>query len=158
MKKAAVLTLILQFITTSVFAQSSSPNRYEVETLVNPNAGKKDTREVNAVLIFEKDGIKIQSRRSKEIFKEFSYSDIRSAQHSYSKRATLPMSTGTAAVLSVLSGMPLFLMAGKKEKHWLTVATDNDFAVLKIENDNYRLIRMEFIVKKIAIVDIDENR
>jgi hypothetical protein len=38
------------------------------------------------------------------------------------------------------------------------VATDDSYAVLKIENDNYRLIRMEFIIKKIAIVDIDENR
>jgi hypothetical protein len=37
------------------------------------------------------------------------------------------------------------------------VSTGEDYAVLKIENDNYRLIRMEFIVKKIDIVDIDES-
>jgi hypothetical protein len=156
MKKALVLTLILQFTSTYLFAQS--PNRYEVETLANPNAGKKDTREVNAVLIFEKNGFRIQSRRNKEVFKEFRYSDIKTVQHSYSKKAALSMSMSTALALSVLTGTPLFLLAGKKEKHWLTIATDDDYAVLKIENDNYRLIRMEFIVKKIAIVDIDENR
>lgn len=156
MKRAIILTLILQFVANS-YAQSS-PNRYEVETLANPNAGKKDTREVNAVLIFEKDGFSIQSRRNKKVFKEFMYSNIKSAQHSYSKKAALSMSMSTALALSVLTGTPLFLLAGKKEKHWLTVATDNDYAVLKIENDNYRLIRMEFIVKKIDIVDIDENR
>jgi hypothetical protein len=38
------------------------------------------------------------------------------------------------------------------------VATDDDYAVMKIENDIYRLIRMEFIVKKVGIVDIDEGR
>src|SRR5687767_14804531 len=156
MKRTIVLTLILQFITTSAFGQTA-PNRYEVEILANPNAGKKDTREVNAVLIFEKDGIKIQSRRSKEIFKEFKYSDIRSAEHSFGRKYPFQMSKRTAIALSVLSGMPLFMMARGKERHWLMVATDEDYAVLKIENDNYRLIRMELIVKKIGIVDIDEN-
>ena len=155
MKRTIVLTLVLQFIAVSALGQSA-PNRYEVEILANPNAGRKDTREVNSVLIFEKDGIKIQSRRSREIFKEFRYSDIRSAEHAY-RRPTFQMSK-TATALSLLSGMPLFLLAREKDKHWLIVATDDDYAVLKIENDNYRMIRMEFIVKKIGIVDIDENR
>ena len=158
MKRTIVLTLILQFITTSAFGQTA-PNRYEVEILANPNAGKKDTREVNAVLMFEKDGIKIQSRRSSEIFKEFRYSDIRTAEHAYrTKNPFQGMSKGTAVALSLLSGMPLLLLAREKEKHWLIVATDEDYGVLKIENDNYRLIRMEFIVKKIGIMDIDEGR
>ena len=135
-----------------------APNRYEVEWLTNPNAGRKDTREVNAVLMFEKDGIKIQSRRSREIFKEFRYTDIRSAEHSYSRNALFRTSNRTAMALGVLSGMSIFLMSREKEKHWLMVTTDEDYAVLKIENDNYRLIRMEFIVRKIDIVDIDENR
>ena len=78
MKSIIVLTLILQFIAASALGQAAL-NRYEVEFLTNPNAGKKDTREVNSVLVFEKDGVKIQSRRSKEIFREFAYSDIRSA-------------------------------------------------------------------------------
>ena len=30
-----------------------TPNKYEVEILSNPTAGKKDTREVNSVIIFE---------------------------------------------------------------------------------------------------------
>lgn len=157
MKRTIVLTLILHFAITTVFGQTAR-NRYEVEMLDNPNAGKKDTREVNAVLVFEEGAIKIQSRRSSKIFREFKYSDIRSAEHSYSKKPTFKMSGRAAIALTLLSGMPLFLMAREKEKHWLMVATDNDYAVLKIENDNYRLIRMEFIVKKVGIVDVDEDR
>jgi hypothetical protein len=156
MKRTIVLTLIL-LITNSALGQTA-PNRYEVEFLTNPNAGKKDTREVNAVLLFEVDGIKIQSRRSSKIFKEFKYANIKSAEHSYGRKHPFQMSKGTAIALSVLSGMPLFLLARQKDKHWLMVATDDDYAVLKIENDNYRLIRMEFIVKKVGIVDIDENK
>src|SRR5688572_29819830 len=138
MKTTIVLTLIIQLITTSAWGQLT-PNRYEVEILANPNAGKKDTREVNAVLVFEPDGIKVQSRRSKEIFKEFTYEDIRTAEHSYGKKPGFQMSNRTALALSVLSGMPLFLLSRQKDRHWLTVATDNDYAVMKIENDNYRM-------------------
>ena len=157
MKRLIVLTLITQFVIASVFGQTGA-TPYEVELLRNPNAGRKDTREVNAVLMFEKDGIRIQSRRSKEIFKEFRYSDIRSAEHSYSRKSKFQMSERTMLALILLSGMPLFLLAREKEKHWVIVATDDDYAVIKIENDNYRLIRMEFIVKKVGIVDIDEGR
>ena len=157
MKRTIVLTLIFQLVVTSAFGQIAQ-RLYEVEILANPNAGRKDTREVNAVLIFEKDGVKIRSRRSSKIFKEFRYSDIRSAEHSYSRNPVFQTSNKTAIALSVLSGMSIFMLARQKEKHWLMVATDDDYAVLKIENDNYRLIRMEFIVKKIGIVDIDENR
>ena len=157
MKRIIVLTLILQFITTAALGQRASVP-FEVELLMNPNAGRKDTREVNAVLVFEADGIRVQSRRSKEVFKKFSYSDIRSAEHAFRRRSPYRMSRGTAIALTVLSGMPIFLLAAReKEKHFLIVATDDDYAVLKIENDNYRLIRMEFIVKKVGIVDLDEN-
>ena len=156
MKRTIILTLIIQLIATSALGQAT-PSLYEVEILKNPNAGRKDTREVNAVLIFEPDGIKVQSRRSKEIFKEFRYSDIRSAEHAYKTKNRFQMSERTALILSVLSGMPLFLMSREKEKHWLIVATDEDYGVMKIENDNYRMIRMEFKVKKVDIVDIDEN-
>lgn len=157
MKRSIILTLILQLIAISALGQTAGAD-YEVELLTNPNAGRKDTREVNAVLVFEKDGIRIQSRRSSEIFKEFRYSDIRSAEHSYSRKPKSQMSERTMLALTLLSGMPLFLLAKEKEKHWVIVATDDDFAVMKIENDNYRLIRMEFIVKKVGIVDIDEGR
>jgi hypothetical protein len=109
MKRIIVLTLILQFVTASVFGQTASAP-YEVELLKNPNAGRKDTREVNAVLIFEKDSIKIQSRRSKERFKEFKYSDIKSTEHSYSKNPIFASGNKTAMALAVLSGMSIFLM------------------------------------------------
>jgi len=151
---AGVLTVTF-FLTTSGFAQTS-PNRYEVETLANPNKGRKDTREVNAVLIFERDGLKIQSRRSNEIFKEFKYSEIKTADHSFSKKLSFTPSAGMIA-LSVMTGLPFFLLPTRKEKHWLVLTTNNDFAVLKIENDNYRLIRLELLTKKVDLADIDEE-
>ena len=156
MKTITAWTVIFVIVISSSGFAQTSPNRYEVETLANPNRGKKDTREVNAVLIFEKDGLKIQSRRSNQVFKEFKYVDIKTADHSYSKRLSFSPSAGTI-ILSVVTGLPLFLLPTRKEKHWLVLTTRDDFAVLKIENDNYRLIRLELLTKKIELADIDEE-
>ena len=126
--------------------------------LKNPNAGRKDTREVNAVLSFEPDSVRIESRRSKGVFKEFKYSDIKTVEHAYKDESPFRVSKGGVIALSIFTGSPLLLLlAREKEKHFLLVATEEDYAVMKIENDNYRLIRMEFIVKKVGIVDIDEG-
>jgi hypothetical protein len=121
-ERIIVFTLIVQLIASSALGQKASVP-FEVELLMNPNAGRKDTREVNAVLVFEADGIRVQSRRSREVFKKFSYSDIRSAEHAFRRRSLYRMS-GTAIALAVLSGMPIFLLAAReKEKHFLIVAT-----------------------------------
>lgn len=157
MKQAVGLLLIL-LLAPSTFAQPAKINRYEVEILANPNPGKKDTRQVNSVLMFETESIKIQSRRSNEYFKEFKYSDIVSAEHSYTKKPFYSLSLGTTIALTALTGLPLFLLPRKKERHWLTIVTDTDFAVMKVENDNYRMLRNELIVRKIRITDLREDK
>lgn len=136
----------------------AKPNRYEVEILTNPNPGKKDTRQVNAVLVFDAEVLRIQSRRNNEIFKEFKYSEITSAEHSYTKKPFFSVSRGTAIALTAFTGLPFFLLPGRKEKHWLTIVSDTDFAVLKIENDNYRMIKNECLVRKIDITSFNEAK
>lgn len=152
MKKLIFLILIFSQIS---FAQVSL-NRYEVEILMNPNKGGKDTREVNCVLIFEKDAVKINSRRKKDkIYKDFNFKDIKYVEHSFSK--TPFMTTATKSVIfAVLTGLPLYF--GQTEKHWLTLVTDTDFVVLKIENDNFRLLKNEFMMRNFDVVNINEDR
>ena len=128
---------------------------YEAELLANPNKSKKDTREINAVLIFENDSLKIISRRKKEVFREFKYSEIKWVEHSYSKNPFFSERVRDV-ILASLFASPFLLQ--KEEKHWLTILSEKDFAVLKIENDNYRLIRMEFLVREIGIENVNENR
>jgi hypothetical protein len=152
MKKLIITTFILIQVSIG-FAQSSS-NSYEVEILMNPNKGGKDTREVNSVLTFEKDSLKIVSRRKNKVFKEFNYSDIRSVEHSYSKDPFFSVAA-KATIMMLLTGLPIFY--SQNEKHWITVLSENDFAVLKVENDNYRMLRNEFFIKKLALEDVNEN-
>lgn len=150
---AILIVLVLQSVLT--YGQTT-PNRYEVEIFANPNAGRKDTREVNAVIVFEKEMLRIESRRKPKIFKEFKYSDIISAEHSFSKAPFFSDSTA-AILLTAMTGFPVFLLV-KKEKHWLIIASGDDFAVLKIENDNYRMIKLELAIKKIDVLNIDEDK
>lgn len=153
MKKPIVLLLIVLLWQAS-FAQLSG-SRYEVEILKNPNKGGKDTREVNAVLIFEKEALKIISRRKKEVFKELKYANIEYVEHSYSKNPFFTTAT-RAAILMLFTGLPLFY--DQNEKHWLTIVSESDFAVLKVENDNFRLLKNEFMVRKFDVININEDK
>jgi hypothetical protein len=154
MKKLILFSLIVLLPASFVFSQTS-PNRYEAELLMNPNPGGKDTREVNAVIIFEKESIKIFSRRKNGFFKEFGYKDIKFVEHSFSKN--LLFSSRTHTLLSVMFPALSILYSGK-EKHWLTIVGEDNFAVLKIETDNYRLIKNEFIIRNLDIQNINEDR
>lgn len=79
MKKNSVLIL-----SQIVFTQHS-PSKYEVEILINPNKDGKDTCQITAVIIFDKDSIIFFSRRKNKVLKEFRYSEIKQVEHSYSK-------------------------------------------------------------------------
>jgi hypothetical protein len=153
--KKLILFSFLALAPVSFALAQSSLNRYEAELLKNPNPGRKDTREVNAVVVFEQDAIKILSRRTGEVFKEFPYKNIKYVEHSFSKN--LLFSNRTNAALLVLFPT-LALLNNNKEKHWLTITGESDFAVLKIEIDNYRLIKMEFVVRNVDIININEDR
>ncbi len=153
--KRAFSILFLQIILVSAVSAQTAPNRYESELLKNPNAGGKDTREVNAVLVFEKDSLNIYSRRKKELFKEFKYAEIEFVEHSFSKNPFFE-SPRTAVLMTLMIGLPAAL--AQKEKHWLTIGGRDDFAVLKIENDNYRLIKMEFFIRDLQIENVNEDR
>ena len=128
---------------------------YEVEMLMNPNAGGKDTREINSVLVFEKDSIKVISRRNKKPFAEIPYSDITSVEHSYSKGPAIDRGS-KAFALALLGGYPLLML--QKEKHWLTLVSTSNFVVLKIENDNFRMIKAEFQMRRFAVKNVNETR
>lgn len=156
MKNLFIILLIFSFAAVSNISAQSSANRYESEILMNPNPGKKDTREVNAVLVFEKDSLKIYSRRKKDqLIKELKYSEIEFVEHSFSKQPLIELSPKTF-LTAMRIGLPINL--DQKEKHWLTIGGKDDFAVLKIENDNFRLIKMEFFIRKLQIDNVNEDR
>lgn len=154
MKKFIFIILLLAQV--SFISAQTSADFYEVEILLGKGAGKRDTREVNAVVVFEKERVKIKSRRNSEVFKEFNYSEISEVQHTFARSPKFKLS-GKDVALTLLTGFPAFLFSQKKERNWVTILGNENFAVLKVENDNFRQLIAEFAVRKIKIVSQDED-
>ncbi len=157
MKKIITTVAVTLLFATFNLAQIEL-NHYEVEILDNPNPEKKDTREVNATITFEKTEFVVKSRRKKDkIFKTIKYVDIISAEHSYSTKPAM-LNRKTAIILSVITFNPIWLIEIEGvEKHWLTIISQDNFVVLKLENDNYRLIKAELMSRKIKVENIEEK-
>ena len=113
MKRPVVLAIILVLGAAAAFAQKT-PNRYEVELIENPNPGKKDTRQINCVLVFEKDSVKVISRRSSEVYREFKYSEIKTIEHSFSKNVFFPTDDTLGAAIAPRCSVPRFSWRKKK--------------------------------------------
>lgn len=153
MKKLLAAAILMLAQISFISAQSST---YEAEIMLPKGAGNRDTREVNAIVIFEKDTIIVKSRRSAEVYKTFKVAEISEVQHNFARSPKLKLS-GRDVALSLLTGFPAFLFSRQKERNWVTILADGNFAVLKAENDNYRQLLAEFAVRKIKIVSHDED-
>lgn len=142
---------------TSHFAQTTE-RRYDVELVVSE--GKKSV-ETDADIIFkEKTFVVLPDKTSfKSSTKELAYADLKRADHSFSKK---PMLSGggavaTALLVGVIFAVPFLFI--KKKKHWMTVQTETDFAVLKLGDGNFRQVVAEFETHGVKVADLgDESK
>lgn len=138
------------------FAQTKTATTFKANTLVSD--GKK-SKEVDSSLAIEETSFKVTNRKTAAPIKEFNYADVKSADYSYSKKPLL--STGgaiaTVLLLGVLS-LPFLFM--KKKQHWLSVRTENDYVVMRLDKNNFRQVINEFETHqvKVATVDEDDNK
>jgi hypothetical protein len=151
---AALLAAAI-FTVTSAYAQTASKT-YDVEIAVSQ--GKK-TVETDADITFADKNFTIVP--DKPAFassaKNINYSDIKVADHSYSKK---PMLSGggavaTALLVGFIFALPFLFI--KKKKHWMTVQTGSDFAVIKLGDQNYRQIVAEFETHGVKVNDLKEQ-
>jgi hypothetical protein len=154
--KITTVFLCLSIFLVSVpfaFAQTKTANTFKVNTLVND--GKK-SREVSSILMFEENSVKSANLKTAATIKEFNYADIKSADYSYSKKPLL--STGGAIATAILVGVlviPFLFM--KKKQHWLSVRTENDYAVIRLDNNNFRQVINELETHQVAVTTINED-
>lgn len=144
---------ILLVTTPFALAQTRTNGTYRVEVLVTD--GKKSKQE-KATLSYGENSLKITSIKPGVFSKEFNYADIKGADYSYSKKPLL--STGGAIVTAIFLGLlvlPFLFM--KKKQHWLTVKTDNDYAVMKLDKENFRQIKAELETHNVTITNVDES-
>ncbi|CAN5572166.1 MAG: hypothetical protein ACR2M8_09410 [Pyrinomonadaceae bacterium] len=153
MRFVSLIVIFSIFVVTSQIALARVSSTFKVETLVSE--GKK-SKEVNSTLNFGDKSFRLVSNKPGLVSKEMTYSEIKTADYSYSKKPLL--STGGAVAMAILTGLivlPFLFM--KKKQHWLTVRTDNDYAVMKLDKENFRQIQSEFEIKKVKITTLNED-
>lgn len=127
-------------INSAGFALAQDKASFGKTELMVPNGDRIDEKSVT--VNFFDDRMTIEAKSS-AITKTFLYSDIRSAEYSYTKNPRWKTGLGLGAASFVFP--PLFLVAlplgfTKHRRHWLTIRTENDFAVLKLSKSTRKLL------------------
>ena len=151
---SASLVMFLLIVSTSVVL--AADKTYKVEQVVNDG---KDSKETDAVLTFKENSFSVMPDKTKfkASGKEFAFTDIKVADYSYSKKPML--STGGAIATALLVGfifaIPFLFI--KKKNHWLSVQTEKEFAVIKLDGSNYRQIVAEFETHGVKVNTVKED-
>lgn len=145
-------------LVSSGMAQSTS-RTFAVELVVTKD---KTSFETDADIIFGEKTVKIvpdKSSLSTEI-REFAYTDIKFAEQSYSKKPLFSVGGGITTVVLTSLIVPFiavpFLFI-KKKKHWMTVRTDDSYAVLKLGDRNFRQIAAELETRGVKVSELKEK-
>jgi hypothetical protein len=142
-----------------VTAQAKTEVFEKVELLVPEEKG---VSEKSVRLRFLEDELQIEAVASKKILKTYKYEDIRDAEYSYSKNPRWKTGLGLGAASLLFP--PLIFIAiplgfSKHRRHWLTVRTDKDYAVLKLSKNNRKLILPAFETKTgVSVIGKGENK
>ncbi len=152
MKSTHFLSGILLFalifnVALPAFSQTKNESFDKVELLVQ-NGDKVSERRVR--LDFLADELQIVSTANGAVLKTFKYSEIKDSEYSYTKKPRWKTGLGLGA--AGLFFFPLLLVAiplgfTKHRRHWLTIQTDTEYAVLKLSKKNRKLILPAFETK-----------
>jgi hypothetical protein len=132
------LRSLMVIILLSCLSLTAAPLPTGVETFHNiefmqPNGD--NLRETDVRVEFDDTTMRVISRSNRTVLKEWKYTEIQSAEYSYTKNPRWKTGLGLGAA-SILFP-PLLLVAipigfTKHRRHWVTVRTENDYAVLKV--------------------------
>ena len=150
----SLLSIVSLFLVTSAFAFAVDSKKYDVELVVTQ--GKKSV-ETDADITFSESSFTVLPNKKNfaSAAKTFNYAEIKQADQSYSKKPML--SGGGAVATAILLGvfvLPFLFI--KKKKHWMTVQTEKEFAVIKLGDNNFRQIVAEFETHGVKVNDLKE--
>jgi len=108
-------------------------------------------KEIDSVLRYEPQALVVRPNGQKEFeaARTLRYSDVTSAEYTFGKSPRI------AAALLV---SPLFLFNSSKS-HWLTIKTGDDYALLRLDKSNYKLVIAELEKRThVVVASIGENK
>jgi len=140
--------LSLSFMFNAVLSAQAQTSVFDKIELLVPTGDRINEKSVR--LRFFEDELQIEATADKTILKTFKYSEIKDAEYSYSKNPRWKTGLGLGAASIVFP--PLILIAipigfSKHRRHWLTVKTGDDYAVLKLSKSNRKLVLPAFETK-----------
>lgn len=154
-KRALCFLVVFALISVTTPVALANGN-YEVELVVSE--GKKSV-ETDAVMTFTDTGISVTPDKAnfKSATKTFAYSDIKTADYSFAKKPML--SGGGAVATAILLGLFVvpFLFI-KKKKHWMTVQSEKEYAVIKLGDNNWRQINAEMETHGVKVNTVLEEK
>lgn len=99
------------------------------------------TKERDATLRLEAESLVVLAKKGGYEMKRLPYREVRAAEYSYSKHPRWKEGLGAAVAVGVFAA-PVFFLKGKK--HWLTLQTENDYAVIRLDKRNYEVVCLSF--------------
>ena len=119
-------------------AQRAADQFHRVKLMVN--TGDKPAA-TDVTLLLEEGKLLIRAKNGGAELKSFDYVDIKSAEYSYSKSPRWKSGIGAAVAVGIFA-LPVFFMKGKK--HWLTVRTKGNYALMQLDKGNYKIVLPAF--------------
>ncbi len=161
---AAFIVFAIVTATTPVaLAQSAAMPAKPAEVVYNVEqvvADGEKSKETDADLHVTGTSLEIipDKQKYKTLGKKFAFADIKAVDYSYTKKPMLSVggAVATALLVSVLIGIPLLFV--KKKNHWMTIRTENEFAVLKLGRSNFRQILAEFETHGVKVNELKEEK
>lgn len=151
------LALIVSVLTAGSRPTLAKETKYAIELVVVTN-GKKSI-ETDADLTFGDTVFTVVPDKASlsSAKREIPYSAIVAVDQSYSKKPMLSAGGAvvTALLISVFVALPFLFI--KKRKHWMTVRTEKEFAVMKLGDRNYRQIAAEFQTRGVKVSELHEE-
>ena len=159
MKLAAVAVIFLTVSATTgelgssclAQARTTPPEVYERVDVLMVDAGK--ARQMPARMRLGADSLIVESAKTGARLKEIRYELIQSAEYSYSNHPRWKAGAGTIAgsflfppFLFLTMPFAIPLAFSKSRRHWLTVRSESDFVVLRLDKRNRQLILPAFEV------------
>lgn len=150
------LLVVVSILTVSSAFAQTAVKKYDVELAVEK--AKKSVM-TDADIIFDDKTLKVVP--DKPAFasstKVFEYSNIKQADASYAKK---PMLSGggavaTALLVGFIFALPFLFI--KKKKHWMTIQTEKEFAVMQLGDNNWRQIAAELQTHGVKVNDLKEE-
>ena len=125
MKMLSTVALVLALVSSLTAQTDQFFDKAALSVQIN---GK--TESVETFLRFDGDSIDVVAKKSKATIKSYAYPDVKSLEYSYGKSPRWK----TAIFVS-----PLFLFTSGK-KHWVLMQGPDDFAMLRLDKSNYKMV------------------